>query len=359
MSIVGDPLSNMKKDIVVVGASAGGVPALQGLVAGLPGTFEGSLFIVLHTGPADRSTLDRILQKSTKLPVVQLRERELRFARGHIYVAMPDHHLILESDTVCLTRGPRENRVRPSIDVLFRSAAYAHGARVVGVVLSGTLDDGAAGLWWIKRRGGAAIVQAPNEAQHPDMPLNALKHAEPDYVLPVSEMGAVLAALGERDADSRSTEAVAEQLEMEVQIAKEKPGLDAGIMQLGKTTPYTCPECHGVLLRLENGGGTSFRCHTGHAYTSSTLLADVTENVEKALWNALRIIEESSLLLGEMARRAGQRGDDESVVQLLEGKVRETTNRANVLRSLTYGHRTLSEDNVFDVHVDGRADTST
>jgi two-component system chemotaxis response regulator CheB len=342
-------MSAVNKDIVVVGASAGGVPALEALVAGLPKNFQGSVFVVLHMGASDRSELDRILQRSTALPVAQVQERVLKVKPGHIYVARPDYHLILEADTVCLTRGPRENRFRPAVDALFRSAAYVHSARVVGVILSGSLDDGAAGLWWVKQRGGTAIVQSPTEAQFPAMPESALKYTTADHVLRAAEIGPLLAELSAQPANPADRRTASNEMDVEVRIAKEGRGLQAGVMQLGEITPYTCPECHGILVQLKEGGVPRFRCHTGHAYSINTLLAEVTEYVEESLWNSLRSIEESAMLLAHLARHVRQLRHDEGLAKLFEEKSEDTLRRADVVRMAVQDHQTLSEDNITEV----------
>jgi two-component system chemotaxis response regulator CheB len=344
----------MNKDVVVIGASAGGVPALQSVLAGLPGDYRGSIFIVLHMGASDRSTLDRILQRSTPLPVTQVHERESIVKPGHIYVARPDYHLVLEGNHVCLTRGPRESRFRPAIDALFRSAAYVHTTRAVGVILSGSLDDGAAGLWWIKNRGGTAIVQSPLDALFSAMPESALEYTVADHVLNAAEIGPLLGELSMKPASEDPHLAASRELEVEVRIAKEGRGMQAGVLDLGEFTPYTCPECHGILVQLKEGGVPRFRCHTGHAYSINTLLAEVTEYVEEALWNSLRSIEESAMLLTHLAKHVREMRNDESLAKLLDEKSRDTLRRADVVRSAVHDHQTLSEDNIEEVQQGGR-----
>jgi two-component system chemotaxis response regulator CheB len=184
----------VKRDIVVVGASAGGVQALQLLVRGLPVDFQGSILVVLHLPAWAPSGLAGILSRSSPLPAIQAGPHE-PLEPGRIYVAAPDHHLLAEDHHVVRWKGPAEDRHRPSINALFRSAAVTWGERVTGVVLTGLLNDGTAGLWWVKKFGGLTMVQEPEEAEFPDMPRNALAHVEIDYVLKVSEMGAVLTGL--------------------------------------------------------------------------------------------------------------------------------------------------------------------
>jgi two-component system chemotaxis response regulator CheB len=194
--------ARLERDIIVVGASAGGVEALISLVTGLPPDLPAAIFVVLHMPPWARSELPKILSSNGPLPA-RLAGDNQPFVSGQIYIAPPDHHLLLEKGCTLLWRGPRENRARPAINSLFRSAAGAYGSRVTGVVLSGALDDGSAGLWWIRRQGGAAVVQDPSDAAFPDMPQNALKYVDTAYVAGISEIGPLLARLarGEEESD--------------------------------------------------------------------------------------------------------------------------------------------------------------
>jgi len=189
------------RDIVVIGASAGGIESLQNLIANLPTNLAASLFVVVHTPSWHRSELPAVLSRAGRLPAVHPQPGE-QVQPGYIYVAPPDHHLLTENSHVQLWRGPKENRHRPSVNVLFRSAAVRYGSRVVGIVLSGALEDGAAGLWWIKKYGGVTIVQDPSDARFPDMPQHALEYVDPDYILPARDMGALLADLANGRATS-------------------------------------------------------------------------------------------------------------------------------------------------------------
>jgi two-component system, chemotaxis family, protein-glutamate methylesterase/glutaminase len=187
-------MNGLQRDVIVIGASAGGLAALKELVAGLPAELEAAVFVVLHLGANDDSHLHEILQKHSKLLVVQAKDGE-SIRRGVIFVARPDCHLVLEKDVVRLTQGPREKRHRPAIDALFRSAASVFESRVIGVILSGTLDDGSAGLWWIKQRGGTAVVQDPRDAEFSAMPDNAIAQVNTDHIVPVREMPQLLVRL--------------------------------------------------------------------------------------------------------------------------------------------------------------------
>lgn len=335
--------STHRRDVIVVGASAGGVEALQQLVSRLPRELDATLLVVMHLGSESRSVLADILQRQTGRLVTAPDDGE-PMRRGHIYVARPDHHLLVEPGRIRVTRGPRENRTRPAVDALFRSAAYAYGSRVIGVVLTGTLDDGTAGLWSIKERGGLAVVQDPKEASHPGMPQSAIEHVEIDHVLRLREMAPLLLRLSSQPVARKKT-AVSRELRVETAIARESRALQLGVMELGPITPYTCPECHGVLVQLKKGGVTRFRCHTGHAFTISNLLAQVTQGVEDMLWGSIRAIEESVLLLEQMARQA-RKQKDTRIARLLAKKAKEAQQRADHVRQATLEHQVISSESV-------------
>ncbi len=328
-------ISTSRRDIIVVGASAGGLEALTTLIGGLPSELDVAILIVVHVGPEARSVLARILQRCTPFRVTTPDDGD-PLNRGHIYVSRPDHHLLLEPGRVRITRGPRENRSRPAVDALFRSAAYAYGSRVIGVVLSGAMDDGTAGLWWVKERGGAAVVQDPEEAAHPSMPRSAMQHVAVDHVVSTKAMAPLLLRLS-REAVKQTQGAVSKELRVETAIAKEGRALQLGVMELGPVTPFTCPECHGVLVQLMGGGVTRYRCHTGHAFTTTSLLAEVAQGVEDTLWSSIRVLEESVMLMRQMARQARERKDAKSA-RLLEKKAKEAQQRADVVRAVTLEH---------------------
>lgn len=328
----------IRRNVVVVGASAGGVEALQVLVSGLPPDFPGTVLIVLHLSPDSPSRLDEILAKSTPLPVSVAKDGEV-MASGHIYVATSDRHLVVNSDQhLRLTRGPRENRSRPAIDTLFRSASYCFGPKVIGVVLSGALDDGTAGLWAIKDRGGLAIVQSPDDARYSSMPESALRHVLVDYTLRVADMPAMLSQLVREEIELPAPPTAAvEPMRTETRIALEGNGLQAGVMKLGAISSNTCPECHGVLVRIREDSIVRYRCHTGHAFSLETLLAAVNEEIDVTLWATLRAIEERILLLEEMADLARAR-DELAPERQLRERAAATGGRAQVIRELVLDH---------------------
>jgi two-component system chemotaxis response regulator CheB len=264
------------KRLVTIGASAGGIEALRELVGALPIAFPSPIAIVLHSSPHSPGLLHDILSRSGRLPAINPRSGE-RLRGGRIYVAPPDVHLLIEPGRVRLTKGPRENRFRPAIDPLFRSAAQVYGPAAIGVILTGNLDDGTAGLWAIKRLGGTAVVQDPDDALFPSMPEHALRAVAVDHRVPLREIAPLLVQLtAEPVADTREA-AQPRHVEIEVEIAREQDPLRAGVEGLGAPSAIACPECHGVLREWNEEGRLRFRCHTGHAYSAGSLLAHMRE----------------------------------------------------------------------------------
>ncbi|HZS10464.1 MAG TPA: chemotaxis protein CheB [Blastocatellia bacterium] len=312
------------------------------LVGGLPRGLKASIFIVLHTAAYSPGILPEILERAGPLPASNALDWEA-IRPGHIYVAPPDYHLLLErSGYVRITRGPKENRFRPAVDPLFRSAAHAFSPRVIGVILTGWLDDGTAGLRAVKERGGTAVVQDPEEAHAPSMPLNAIRHVEVDHRLPLAEIAPLLVRLTNAPAGEEGVYPVSKEMETEVKIAREDNALQSGILKWGEPSIYACPECHGVLLQLKEGDNVRFRCHTGHAYSVDTLLAEFTERTEESLWNAIRSIEESVLLMRHLASHFSEHPNDTSAEVFLE-KAREAQQRAEIVRQTVMQHEKLSK----------------
>jgi two-component system chemotaxis response regulator CheB len=286
--------------IVVVGTSAGGLDALRELVRHLPTDFAAPVCIVMHTAPESPGVLHDILARAGRLPATPPRDAE-RLQAGRLYVAPPDRHLIIEPGRIRVTRGPKENRFRPAIDPLFRSAAQVYGPGTIGVILTGNLDDGTAGLWTIKQLGGTAIVQDPAEAEFSSMPESALRHVAVDHVVRLADIPQLLVSLTEVPPPAAPDHRVPSQVEVEVRIAKEENALDAGIEDIARPSIFACPECHGVLLQLEEGGRLRFRCHTGHAYSAESLRTAIDAAIEESLWNAFRAMEEGMLLMRRLS----------------------------------------------------------
>jgi two-component system, chemotaxis family, protein-glutamate methylesterase/glutaminase len=285
------------RDIIVIGASAGGVQALDEIVERLPAELPASLFVVLHLAAGGRSVLPSILERRGPLPAAVPAEQQAP-ERGHIYVAPPDRHLLLVGHEVRLTGGPRENGHRPAIDPLFRSAARTYGPRVIAVVLSGTLDDGAAGARMVRDRGGVVIVQDPDDALYADMPQNTLDTAGADAVIPAAQIAGEICTLLETpllDGAGR-IENVEEQ--------EEHALMDAELAVNGTPTELACPDCGGALWEREDGDLVRFGCRVGHVYSPESLVAEHGKALEQALWAALRGLEERADLYRRMARRA-------------------------------------------------------
>lgn len=333
------------RNIIVLGASTGGFEALKSLVGGLPEDLQASLFIVWHMSPDIRGMLPQVLNRANKIYAAHAYDKEL-VKPNRIYVAPPDHHLLIERGIVRITHGPKENRFRPAVDPLFRSAAYAYGPRVIGVILSGALDDGTAGLWTIKRRGGVAVVQDPLEAEVSSMPQNALREVEVDYCVPVSEMAGLLARLSKETAGTSGVVMENdERTKIEIRIAAEDSAFESGIMKFGELTPYTCPECHGVLSRLRDGPLMRFRCHTGHAFSADALLTTVTEDIENNLYSAMRGVEESIMILNHIGDHYAE-VNQPKLAAIYFKKAKEAEGRAQLVRQAVLKHERLNKDDL-------------
>jgi two-component system chemotaxis response regulator CheB len=259
---------------------------------------------VQHVAANFASVLPEILTRAGKLPARHPQDGELIEAPG-IYIAPPDCHMLIRDGRVEVKRGPKENRYRPSIDVLFRSAAYMYRNRTIGIVLSGALNDGTSGLWIIKRLGGTAIVQHPEDAIYPSMPMSALKDVEVDHALPAPKIAEVLMTKITQPPSNQVSASDAElrRIEIERAIAAGKTPLEAGVLELGEPSHYACPECHGVLGRIQEGDTMRYRCHTGHAYSQEALLTSMYLNRDETLSKAVTALEESAMLLEEIGNR--------------------------------------------------------
>jgi two-component system chemotaxis response regulator CheB len=316
------------RDIIVIGASAGGLEALGGLLGGLPRDLPAAVFVVLHVG--EGSILAPVLRRVSALPVVAATSGEA-FEHGKVYVAIPGKHLLLHDHHILLRRGPRENHTRPAVDPLFRSAAASLGSRVIGVLLSGSLSDGTAGLRAIKRCGGTAIVQDPEDSLVPSMPRNALRHVEVDYVRPVADMPALLSTLA-REPAGPSPE-VPFDIRFEATIAAQELA-DVKVDDMpGRISPFRCPECHGALWEIHDGSMLRFRCHVGHAYTAGTVLAAQGDEIDRMLGTLQRTHQERAALAHRMAlqERADERNN---LADQLEKRAREYEDDAKLVMEL-------------------------
>ena len=346
------------RNIIVIGASAGGFEALKKLVAGLPKDLQASLFIVWHMSPDIRGVLPQVLNRQETLHAAHAYDGE-QILPSRIYVAPPDRHLLIEQNRVRVTRGPKENRFRPAVDPLFRSAAYAYGSRVIGVVLSGALDDGTAGLWTIKHRGGIAIVQNPLDAEVPSMPENVMREVEIDYSVSIAEMADLLVRLSKEEVAESSEVNMQddEKTKIEIKIAAEESAFESGVMKLGELTPYTCPDCHGVLSTLKDGKLLRFRCHTGHAFSADSLLSTVTENIEESLYSAIRGVEESIMLLNHLGDHFAEINQTK-LAAIYFKKAQEAEQRAQLVRQAVLSHEQLSKDSILQQAEETNGDKS-
>jgi two-component system chemotaxis response regulator CheB len=319
-------------DIIVIGASTGGVEAVSTLVRSLPKDLPAALFVVIHIPAQATSVLPTILERSGRLPAKHAVDGE-QIRLGQIYVAPPDFHLLVERGHVRVIRGPKENRNRPAVDPLFRSAARAYGPRVVGVVLTGALNDGTAGLLAIKRRGGIAVVQDPADAFFPSMPESALEYVAADFCQLLAQIGPTLCRLATEPAMDDGVYPVPEEMEVETKILEMDEATMDNEQRPGKISVFTCPECKGPLWEMRDGDLLRFRCRQGHAFTGETMMAEQTDAVEDALWTALNILQESAQMSERMAAESRQRSRHYAAAHF-DTMAREKWERADVLRKV-------------------------
>ncbi|VTU15278.1 Chemotaxis response regulator protein-glutamate methylesterase [Variovorax sp. PBL-H6] len=325
--------------LIVVGASVGGVAALSTMAASLPADFPAPVLMVLHTG-SHPSVLPELLAARGALPAHHPVDGE-PIENGHIYVAPPDHHMLVEGAHVRLNRGPKEHHTRPAVDPLFLSAALSYGPAVVGVVLTGTLDDGTAGLQAIKACGGLALVQDPSDALEPGMPSSAMKYVEVDHCLPLAQIGGLLSSLASvpvlssRPAVDSARHA---RLAHELRLATAEGDFMEHLEAIAQPSAFACPDCKGGLWQLDGATPVRYRCHTGHAFTLNTLQHALTETMDEALWGAVRALQEQTVLLGMMSlvhRREGEEGEALKIEAIRSGldtqarRLRELVEKSN------------------------------
>lgn len=315
-----------KHNIIVIGTSAGGVEALCEMAKHLPKDLEASVFVVMHVG--DRTMLPKILSRCGNLPAV-CAEHEKPYRRGCIYCAPAQHHLAIKNGKTVLSRGPRENGHRPAIDVLFRSAARTHRSKVVGVVLTGGRDDGSAGLFAIKARGGVAIVQDPAEALTPNMPRNALNMIDVDFCLPIRQIADVLVQLVNGKA-TNITESPDGGTSTEDQATADRPTSEPP----GHQIPFACPECNGPIYEIKDGELARFECFVGHRFSPESLSEQHAEALERALWTAIRKLKERVVLHRRfIERRKRNQGEDE-LMKRLEDSISTAERDLKLLREI-------------------------
>jgi two-component system chemotaxis response regulator CheB len=319
-----------QRDVVVVAASAGGIEALREMLAGVPSGYPGVVLVVLHIPPGGGQALPHILERAGALPASTAVDGE-SLRGGRIYVCAPDHHLLLGDGRVLVRLGPKENGHRPAADPLFRSAARYYGPRVVGVVLSGTLSDGTAGLQAVRSQGGIAVVQDPDDAMYPGMPTSAIEEVGADHVLSAREIGPLLAALVEDEVEHERHEP-SETMRKEVALME---GYEEVVEHdhPGRPSQWPCPDCNGVLWEIADGDVLRFRCRVGHAWSVESLLHQQGTEIEAALWVALRSLEDRLALCEKMADRADRMGSRLSSVRL-HTEVSEMRKSVAILRKL-------------------------
>lgn len=303
------------RNIVVIGASTGGVELLLDLVSELPASFPAAVFVVIHTAPGYLSSLPDLLRQRGALPAAHPQHGD-EIQPGRVYVAPPDNHLLVRPGFVEVVRGPKENGHRPAVDPLFRSASWSYGPRVVGVVMSGYLDCGTGGLMSVKARGGIAVAQDPRSAVAPDMPRSAIRSVPVDHVVEPAELPGLLMRL-----TSQPAQAAAAPVEGLDSLEGTKPGAPAELV---------CPVCNGVLTEVTVGEFRHFRCHVGHAFSLDSLIGEQTEEVERALWAAVRSLEEGSAL----ARRLSFVQPSESLRERFADREVSLGHQADVIRRI-------------------------
>ena len=353
--------------VITVGASMGGVESLTRLVERLPPNLPAAVLIVLHVSPDGRSFLPEILNRAHRLKAAHARDGE-PIRPGRIYIAPPNHHMLVHEGDIRLSRGPHENSARPAIDPLFRTAAKYYGDRVIGVVLSGGLDDGTVGLIDIKAAGGLAVVQDPADAICRSMPESAARHVQVDYLKPLNEIGPLLGRLvrepvaqnGSRNGDgkmaSRTTlrasdgKAAGSKAKDEPDIAEFGSNVMATSMSVAPPSPFTCPDCGGVLWEFNSDGVLRYRCHVGHGYTADSLVAAQTQKLEEALWIALRALEEAAGTHRRMAARARGSRMDHIAQSYEEGAATAEQHAALLLNLLLLGSKAPHRINLAEAH---------
>jgi two-component system, chemotaxis family, protein-glutamate methylesterase/glutaminase len=317
--------------VVVAGASAGGVEALLRFVGSLPIAIPYAVLVVLHVAPTGTSVLPSILARAARAPVASPGDGDV-LRDGHVYVAPPDRHLLVEDGVLRLSQAPRENGHRPAIDPTMRSAARQYGPGALGIVLSGSRDDGTAGLLAIKEHGGLALAQDPDEALYDGMPRSAIRHVALDAVLPVDRMADWILHVHDEHRIPEDVKPAGNPAEpagvQPVPIMEPMPSVTEA---QGDGTRFTCPDCGGVLFERREGDLERFECSVGHVYSIDSLAAAQGAGLENALWAAVRTLEDRVALLGRIAARAG-RSEHHRSARAFEAQARELAERARIIR---------------------------
>jgi two-component system, chemotaxis family, protein-glutamate methylesterase/glutaminase len=331
--------------VVLIGASAGGPSALRQLLGALSPDIDAALFVCQHVAPDRPSRLVELLASCTSLPVQHARDAD-RIETGRIYVAPPDNHLLVDAERMRVIRGPQENRFRPAIDAMFRSAARAHGPRAIGVVLTGHLGDGTVGLQAIKACGGVTVVQDPADAEHPSMAENARRHVEIDYCVALRSLAPLLSRLA-REAPARGERPpVPAEVDIECDIAEQRfdtAQFLENVERIGSRTTYACPLCNGSIWQIGEGDPLRFRCHVGHSFTAERFWAEQSQNLENALWSAVRLMEEKVTFARQFAARMRENRLPELAVRY-ERHAERIDKELTVIRNVIVGGRATTRN---------------
>jgi len=317
------------RDVLAIGTSAGGVDALLFIAKGLPRNLPAAILITIHLPSHVRSTLDELLARAGPMPA-RFAESGEAIRKGHIYIAPPDRHLLLYGDRLSLGEGPRENNTRPAIDPMLRSAALCCGARTVGVVLTGTMGDGASGLWAVRQAGGITVVQDPTDAAFAEMPLNALNRAKPDHVAALAEMPGLLARLVQEPVGPARP--LPSSVKYEVEIARSGHSSMDGMDGIGRRSVLACPDCGGVMWEIDQEEMPRYRCHVGHTYTAEVMSLALDENLRRSLASALRALDERVALAHKLYQQAWNAGH-RLLAENWADKAREFEREMEVIRN--------------------------
>ena len=354
-----------KIELVVIGASAGGLDGLLTIAKHLPESLPATVLVVMHTNNSGTTYLPEILGRVSRLPVELAADGQV-IGGGRILIAPPDFHVALTGRTLSLTKGPRENGFRPAIDPLFRSAARAYGPRLMGVILSGALDDGAYGMRVIAEHGGVTVVQDPEEAQVPSMPLSTLSNVKVDHVLKASAIGAMIEEYTQRNRARKAMVMKKTVMNKTVMKQRRRPEpepqdqdgtpVEEMIATYGAPSALTCPDCGGALWEVSSTGVLRFRCHVGHQYSGDALDSRTHDTVEGALWKALRVLEEQSAMKHRMAERAKGAGLSEVRKGFLAGAT-DSRRQAEAIRDLLFGRKVVAPGEAMVANVRSRTKT--
>jgi two-component system chemotaxis response regulator CheB len=316
------------RDIVAIGTSAGGVQALLSLVRSLPGDLPASILVTIHLSSQHRSALDEILARAGELKAGFAAEGDV-VRKGRIYLAPPARHLIVDGERFALGNGPRENNARPAVDPMLRSAALCCGSRTIGIILTGSLGDGASGLWAVSQAGGVTVVQDPSDAAFPEMPLSALERLAPDHVVRLADMPRLLQELVHQPAGEPVP--VPDRIKLEVDIARNGRSGMREMDGIGRRSTLTCPDCNGVMWEIGEGDILRYRCHQGHAYTAEVMAVALDESLRHALGSGLRALEERIALLKKL-RSEARSFSSSRTAENWDDKANELEREAQVIR---------------------------